>query len=206
MPTQPVPTNFTDQPVSRRRRRLTAALLALPLAPLLPGRSAHAQRHGIVGRPAPELAAEFWIDARGAPTTFSMRAQRGKWVHLKCWQSWCPGCHEHGFPALQKLTAAFASESRVINVALQTVFEGHWINTASKVRDTQVRYNLPIVFGHDPGRRNANGYPNTMVSYRTGGTPWHVLVDPEGIVVFNGFGIDADKVIEFLRTQLTTPA
>ena len=161
---------------------------------------------GIVGHPAPELEAEFWLDADGRRTTFSMLAQRGKWVHLKCWQSWCPGCHRHGFPALKKLSNAFADEPRVVNVGVQTTFEGHDINTGDKVREMQQRYQLPIVMGHDPGRRNTDGYPNTMRSYRTGGTPWHVVIDPLGRVIYNGFSIDPDYAIEFIRERLDETA
>lgn len=190
-----------DPDISRQRRRLAGALLALPLA--LPAGAQQRPERGIVGSAAPELDVEFWIDAEGKPTSFSMLAQRGRWVHLKCWQSWCPGCHAHGFPALQKLVEAFANEPRVVNVAVQTTFEGHEVNTADKVRKTQLRYALPIVMGHDPGRRNKNGYPNTMVSYRTGGTPWHILIDPGGTVVFDGFGINPEGAIEFLRRQLS---
>jgi hypothetical protein len=187
----------------RRRRGLTAALLALPLAgALLPGRARAALERGIDGAQAPELEAKFWIDAKGKPTQFSMLAQRGHWVHLYCWQAGCPGCHSHGFPTLQKIVAAFSDDPRVVNVALQTAFEHYSVNTAEKVRELQVRYGLPIVMGHDPGDPDADRSPNTMVSYRTGGTPWHVLVDPKGVVVYNGFGLDANKAIAFIRKQL----
>ena len=91
----------------------------------------------------------------------------------------------------------------MVNVGLQTTFEGHWINTGSKVRKIQEQYDLPIVMGHDPGSRNEHGYPNTMMAYRTGGTPWHIVVAPNGRVVFNGFHINADKAIEYIKGQLT---
>lgn len=188
-----------SSPRSPGRRRAAAALLALPLAPWAAAQTR--PERGIVGRPAPELRAEFWLDANGNPGRFSMLEQRGRWVHLKCWQSWCPGCHAHGFPALQKLVAAFAGDPRVVNVAVQTVFEGHGVNTGDKVREMQLRYRLPIPMGHDSGS-GRNGLPATMTAYRTGGTPWHVLVDPEGVVVFDGFGIDPERAIAFLRERL----
>jgi thiol-disulfide isomerase/thioredoxin len=159
-------------------------------------------RGGIVGQTAPEPRAEFWIDADGRPTRFSLAAQRGKWVHLKFWQSWCPGCHAHGFTALVKLAAAFAGEPRVVNVALQTVFEGFGSNGADKVRHTQQRYRLPILFGHDPGNGPRAPAGGTMARFRSGGTPWHVVVDPKGVVVFDGFSIDADRAIATIRAQL----
>ena len=40
-----------------------------------------------------------------------------------------------------------------------------------------------------------------MRDYRTGGTPWIVLVDPTGQVAFNDYHIDADKLIEYVKSQ-----
>ena len=40
-----------------------------------------------------------------------------------------------------------------------------------------------------------------MRDYRTGGTPWMILIDPQRRVVFNDFGIDVEKAIAFLRSQ-----
>jgi thiol-disulfide isomerase/thioredoxin len=190
---------------SRNRRRLTGALIALPASTLwsIEALGQNMPKRGIVGRSAPELDVEFWLDADGKRTTFSMLAQRGKWVHLKCWQSWCPGCHAHGFPVLKKISDAFVDEPRVVNVGIQTTFEGHGVNTGDKVREMQLRYTLPIVMGHDPGRRNSDGYPNTMRTYRTGGTPWHVIIEPGGTVIYDGFSVNADKVIAFIRERLT---
>jgi len=199
-----MPPNRDFDEVFHQRRRLTGALLALPLAgALLPGGSRAAPERGIDGAQAPELEAAFWIDADGKPTQFSMLAQREHWVHLYCWQAGCSGCRSHGFPTLQKIVAAFSGDPRVVNVAVQTAFEQYSVNTAEKVRELQVHYGLPIVMGHDPGDPDADSWPRTMVSYRTGGTPWHVLVDPKGTVVYNGYGLDAEKAIAFIRKQLT---
>ncbi len=186
-----------------KRRHILRSLVAMPLLAAVSA-PARAAEPGIVQRYAPELDAEFWLDAKGEPGEFSMLEQRGKWVYLKCWQSWCPGCHSHGFPALQQITEAFADEPTVVTVAVQTTFEGHWINTADKVRETQLQYALEIPMGHDPGSRNPDGRPNTMRTYRTGGTPWQVLIEPGGRVVFNGFRVNPDAVIEYLHKQIET--
>jgi thiol-disulfide isomerase/thioredoxin len=167
---------------------------------LLLSKYAIAQEPGIVGRKAPQPQSEFWIDANGQPTQFSIQQQAGKWIHLKFWQSWCPGCHAHGFPALQEFTSAFAKEPRVVTVAIQTVFEGFWSNTAHKVRSTQQRYQLPIIFGHDPASNKSGA--GTMQLYRSGGTPWHVIVNPQGVVVFNGFQINTRAAISHIKAQL----
>ena len=182
------------------RRRTLRGLMVVPFLPL--AITATAAKRGIAGQTAPELHAAFWIDADGKQTQFSLAEQRGRWVHVKCWQSWCPGCHSHGFPALQRMVEAFEDEPRVVNVAVQTVFEGHGTNSADKVRETQQQYDLPIAFGHDPGENQPHGRPKTMVDFRTGGTPWHILIDPQGQVVFDGFSLNTDAAIARIRSEL----
>jgi len=185
------------------RRDILKAAAAVPPALFIPSAFAQEQRkRGIVGSIAPELDVEFWIDAAGNPATFSMDEQRGKWVYMKLWQSWCPGCHSSGFPTLKKVTDAFIDEDKVVTLGIQTVFEGHHTNTADKVREMQLRYDLPIIMGHDPGEKTATGYPNTMISYLTGGTPWQVIIAPDGQVVFDGFRVDANQVISTIREDL----
>ncbi len=156
-------------------------------------------RFGIVGRRAPELEVGYWIDRFGEPTRFRLAEHDGKWIFLKCWQSWCPGCHSHGFPALKRISDALADNPRAAIAGIQTVFEGHYTNTVDKLRETQLQYELDIPMGHDPGIEH--GAPQTMRDYRTGGTPWMILIDPARTVVFNDYGIDADKAIAFLRQQ-----
>lgn len=190
--------------VSRRRILLAAGVVPVIATGWLPG--ARANDRGIVGRIAPELEAEFWLDAEGEPSGFSMTAQRGKWVYLKCWQSWCPGCNSHGFPALQRIAEEFHEEPRVVPVGIQTTFEGHRVNTADKVREMQMRYDLRIPMGHDPGKRNSDGYPNTMRAYRTGGTPWQVIIAPNGRVVYDGFQVNPDRVIAHFEHHLARNA
>ena len=104
--------------------------------------------------------------------------------------------------ALKQFYDAFAAEPRVQAIAIQTVFEGFFTNTKAKVRDQQVRYDLPIVMGHDAGDPNGDHLPKTMRQYRTGGTPWIVVIDPRGIVVFNDFHINVGGAIEHIRSKL----
>ena len=155
--------------------------------------------YGIEGRVAPELEIDYWIDSLGEPTSFRLADHQGKWVFLKCFQSWCPGCHSHGFPALKRISDAFVDNPDIAFAGIQTVFEGFYTNTVDKVRDIQLQYDLLMPMGHDPGENE--GHPRTMRDYRTGGTPWMVLIAPDGRVVFNGFGIDVDRAIAFLQAQ-----
>ncbi len=166
----------------------------------VPGQAA-APGYGISGGTAPELLVDYWIDRDGEDSHFTLAEHEGKWVFLKCFQSWCPGCHSHGFPALQKISRALADNPAVVFAGIQTVFEGHYSNTVDKVREIQLRYDLQMAMGHDPGLEG--GQPQTMLDYRTGGTPWMILINPQRQVVFNDFGIDVDKAIAFLIAQTT---
>lgn len=159
--------------------------------------------YGIKGAFAPELEVDHWIDKDGESTTsFKLADHNGKWVFLKCFQAWCPGCHSHGLPAVKKISEEMTASDQVVFAGIQTTFEGHGFNTVDKVREIQLQYDLKMPMGHDPGNDNG-GRPRTMMSYRTGGTPWMILISPDRQVVYNDFGIDADKAINFLRKVTT---
>jgi len=113
------------------------------------------EKYGIRSYIAPEIRLDYWIDANGRPTEFSIEE-----------------------------------------------FEGHSVNTQSAVRELQLRYDLPIVMGHDAGTEEIR-HPLTMINYRTGGTPWLVLAAPDGTVVFNDFHADPDILIDFMRQYIS---
>lgn len=158
--------------------------------------------YGIEGQLAPEIKLDYWIDKDGKEGEFSVLANRGKWVFLKCFQSWCPGCHSSGFPTLKAFSDEFHDHPKVAIAGIQTVFEGFGSNTLADVRKLQLRYDLPIVMGHDPGDPKGGRHPQTMRKYRTGGTPWLILINPAGRVVFNSFHAKSDKLIEYVRKQV----
>ena len=159
-------------------------------------------KRGIQGQTAPDISIDYWIDKNGEKTQYSVADQKGKWVFLKCFQNWCPGCHSSGFPALKKFSDAFADHPDVSIAGIQTVFEGYRSNTQEAVRKLQLRYDLPIPMGHDPGNPNTHERPQTMRKYRTGGTPWIIIIDPNQTVVFNDFHIQVDNLIDFISEQI----
>ena len=161
-----------------------------------------ADRFGILDQVAPELEVNYWLDRNGAPTTYSIGASKGKWIYLKCFQNWCPGCHKYGFPTLKKVADAFDDDDRVSVVAVQTVFEGFTVNTRDAVRELQMRYELPIPMGHDPGTPDGERLPSTMLNYRTGGTPWVIIIEPGGRVAYNDYHINGERFIELLKNEL----
>lgn len=154
---------------------------------------------GIVGQPAPPLREVRWIDDDGlARGPVSLEDLGNGYRILFFFQHWCPGCHSHGFPTLVSLVAALAGEG-VGFAAVQTVFEGSEVNTFERIREDQQRYGLAIPFGH-AAPAGGTALPAPMADYRTGGTPWFVVIAPDGKVAFDGFQIDADRLIKALRS------
>lgn len=191
-------------PLNRRKfiRQAGALSGSLALSSVLGGNAIAQSTPGIEGHEAPEIKLDYWIDADGKPAHFSVAESRGKWVFLKCFQNWCPGCHSSGFPTLQAFSERFHDHPKVAIAAIQTVFEGFRSNTIDDVRKLQLRYDLPIIMGHDPGNEETHARPVTMQAYRTGGTPWLILISPDGTVVYNNFHVDRNKLIEFVEKQL----
>jgi thiol-disulfide isomerase/thioredoxin len=157
-------------------------------------------RTGIVGSPAPPLAGIQWIDGNGEEREpLSLEELGDGFRILYFFQDWCEGCHVHGFPTLSRLVAELGSEN-VGFAAVQTVFEGAEVNTFERLRGNQLRYGLGIPFGHaaaPPGASN----PRVMDAYRSGGTPWFVVIAPDGKVVFDGFELDPNALLRALRPQ-----
>ena len=108
-----------------------------------------------------------------------------------------------GFPTLKKLTESFKDNDRVVFLAIQTVFEGFHTNTKDKLRKNQLKYDLKIPMAHAEGDPKTHGIPEIMKDYRSGGTPWTAIIDPQGMVAYNGFHIDTDKAVALMEKLLS---
>lgn len=186
-------------------RRQGVILLVLMLMSILAiGRTALADdQYGIRGRTAPELELDGWIDGNGrdrTPLRFS--ELRGKIIYMYFFQAWCPGCQSHGFPTIKALTERFGDNPNVVFVAIQTVFEGFHINTPGKLRESQRKYGLRIPMAHDAGNPATNRIPATMRNYRSGGTPWTVIIDHHGTVIYNQFHIEVEQATALIQAFL----
>ena len=152
---------------------------------------------GSLHRTAPDLRVAQWIDGAGAPMAPLHLADLGDgYKIIFCFQHWCPGCHSSGFPTLKRLHQALAPQG-VGFAVVQTVFEGADVNGFDKLRPNQEAYGLPIPFGHDLPAAG-DRYPSFMEDYRTAGTPWFTVIDPEGVVVFADFRLDPEALIAAL--------
>lgn len=148
--------------------------------------------YGIQDEKAPAWGVTTWFNLPDGKQALDRHDFDGKLLVVYCFQSWCPGCHSHGFPTLQALKAAYEDRPDIAFVAIQTVFEGFEANTLARAKAIARQYQLDIPFGHDPGPDGQRSL--VMQRYRTGGTPWTILIDRNGIVRFNDFHVDLDQM------------
>jgi len=155
---------------------------------------------GIVGRPAPQLKHVRWINENGDERRPLAMAELGQGFKiLYFFQHWCARCHSHGFPTFVTLTEELR-DNDVGLAAIQTVFEGAQVNTFDRLRENQRRYGLRVPFGHAVAdSASVDAVPAIMRAYRSGGTPWFVVIAPDGRVEYDGFLLAADGIIQALR-------
>lgn len=153
----------------------------------------------VTERQAPELRVQKWIGGDGGSVVAPLKLSdvgTGPNI-LFAFQHWCRGCHSHGFPTLQGLHRSL-SHKGVGFAVIQTVFEGAHENTFEKLRANQLKYELPIAFGHDEPPVGTK-HPTFMEDYHTRGTPWFTVIDAGGRIVFSDFHLDADRLVKELE-------
>ena len=174
-------------------------LIGVMLVPSLP--NSRANRYGILGKQAPQWTVTEWYNLAKDQEAIEISDFEGKVVYLFGFQSWCPGCHSHGFPALQAVEKHYSDNEDVVFVAIQTVFEGFHTNTSAKAKSTVDDFDLDIPVGHDPGPDNTSSL--VMRRYRSGGTPWTVIIDRNGVVRYNDFSIQPDVAVSLVDRLLS---
>ncbi len=142
---------------------------------------------------APELRVPYWIDGAGKElSSFTLADLGTQFKIIFCFKAECPGCHGRGFPLMQKLVKGLSGKGFGFAV-IHTAFDDDPRNSQDRVREMQIKYDLKIPFGHDP--KVGEHYPTFMQDYRTRGTPFFIVLNPENEIVFGDFSLDADKLI-----------
>ena len=154
-----------------------------------------ARELGIAGKAAPSWGVSKWLNLPKGKKSFDVGDLKGKTVYLYGFQSWCPGCHRHGFPSLKAVMKHYQGDEDVAFVALQTTFEGFKHNGFEQAKEVAERYNLDIPVGQsgENGQRS-----EFMARYQSGGTPWTVIIGPDGVVRYNDFHISSESAIELI--------
>jgi len=142
---------------------------------------------------APELRVPYWIDGEGNDLDDLKLADLGTgYKIIFCFKASCPSCHSRGFPIMKQLVANLSDKGFGFAV-VHTAFDDDPFNSQDRVRENQLKFDLKIPFGHDP--KLGQAYPTVMQDYRTRGTPFFLVIDPNGGLVFADFSLDADRLI-----------
>jgi len=88
-------------------------------------------------------------------------------------------------------------------LAIQTPFQNLTSNTELRLKPTAEKFDLDIPFGH---LAKTKDFYSINDAYETGGTPWWVVINREGIVEFNGFTLDPQIAAENIRKLIAGEA
>lgn len=149
---------------------------------------------GISGQKAPSFGVDTWIQTKGIQN-LEVDDYKGKVLYVYGFQAWCPGCHSHGFPTLQKLSKHYQNDAKVAFIAIQTVFEGYSFNSINAAKDIIKKYSLTMPIGHSGSSSKKSEF---MRNYKSGGTPWTVIIDKKGVVRFNDFHAEVKDIIGYM--------
>lgn len=114
-----------------------------------------------LNQPAPALITEKWLGQ--APVT------KGKWKLIDFWATWCPPCRE-AIPGLNALQKQFSKNLVVIGISDESEA------TVRALQKPKAGYSLAI-----------DTQARTKKMYEVKGIPHAVLIDPRGIVRWEGF-------------------
>jgi thiol-disulfide isomerase/thioredoxin len=167
---------------------LTTSLL-LAIASLTLPLSAQEPKSGIEGKEAPPLGVTTWIQLPEGKDRLGIPDFKDKVLVILCFQSTCVACEKREFPVLQQLIKEFEGNEGVAFLAIQTPFEDFASNSELQLKPIAQKHNLDIPIGHLAKTKDTY---SINVAYETGGTPWWIVIDREGKVVFNDFTMAPD--------------
>ncbi len=117
--------------------------------------------NSFINRPAPTFAVEQWLTA--------VPEVKGKMALIDFWATWCPPCRK-AIPELNRIHAKFRDRLNVIGLSSESAA------AVREMRSPQIDYALAI---------DTQGRMASAMGVR--GIPHIVIVDPEGIVRWEGF-------------------
>lgn len=145
---------------------------------------------------APKWEVPTWGNLPKGTNSLEVDDYAGKTIYLYCFQSWCPGCHSSGFPTLKKVKEHYKDNDDVVFLAVQTVFEGFSTNTHTRGMEVVTeKFKLDIPVGHSGSKAKPS---KLMRNYKTRGTPWTIIIGPDGVQRYGEFHIKPDQAIKLI--------
>ena len=165
------------------RRRRAAAIIFACLAMFFVNGPVRADT---TAQMAPQWDVSEWINSDG----LKLADLKGQVVIIDFFQMWCPGCNKFSLPLMahwEKVFAKQIEEKKLTVLSIHTVFEGHKQQTVKRLRKYVVKKGITHPVGVDRHEGDAR-LPNTMIRYKTNGTPEMAFIDKLGRIRFQKFG------------------
>ena len=140
-----------------------ATIVAMVLG-LVAGASGTAARAAMVGKEAPEIQAQYWLNS----PALALQGLRGKVVVVEFWATWCPPCRA-SIPHLIEMNHKFAAQGVV------------FISLTDEDRKTVEPFAREMKMDYAVG-----GGSKTSGVYGVTGIPHAFIVDPSGTVAWEG--------------------
>mgnify|MGYP003700396687 CR=1 FL=1 len=140
---------------------------------------------------APALAVTEWLNSE---QSLSLVDLRGRVVLIEAFQMLCPGCVSHGLPQAMRVHQTFKHDDVQV-IGLHTVFEhceAQGTNTALKAFLHEYKISFPVAIDAPSA---AGGIPTTMAAYQMQGTPTLILIDRNGYLRKQKFGMEQDLTL-----------
>jgi len=154
-------------------KTLTLAFLAAAMASGLAAAQAPAQ--GLVGKPAPAIAATDWLNS----PPLSLQAAKGKIVMVEFWATWCPPCRA-SIPHLIEMFKTYSPKG----VVFMSLTDEPKATVEPFAKEMKMVY--PVGCGSQAGS-----------AYGVRGIPHAFIIDPSGNVAWEGHPMAGlDKALE----------
>lgn len=140
---------------------------------------------------APEWRTSAWLNT---PEPLSLGHFRGRVLLLHAFQMLCPGCVAHGIPQAQRVAKLFEGAPLAV-VGLHTVFEHHAAMGPESLRAFLYEYRVTFPVGIDAPGPDGDPIPCTMRAYAMQGTPTAILIDAQGRLRRQVFGVYDDLLL-----------
>jgi peroxiredoxin len=151
--------------------------------------------------PAPPLIVTHWFNS---DKEISLDQLRGKVVVIDVFQMLCPGCVMQSMPQAVRLWQHFRASPAaddVVILGLHSVFEHHKVMGPEALAVYLYEFRIPFPVAVDaPG--NPGPIPQTMQAYGMQGTPTQLLIDREGVLRRQHFGVEPDAEVVRRMEQL----
>lgn len=142
-------------------------------------------------RLAPEWSTSAWLNT---PEPLSLAGLRGRVVLVHAFQMLCPGCVARGLPQASRVAEIFAGAPLSV-IGLHSVFEHHEAMKIESLRAFLHEYRIQFPVGIDAPDPQGAPIPQTMRAYGMQGTPTTVLIDAQGRLRRQVFGVHDDLML-----------